>query len=80
MPNIIRIHPKDNVAVALTELIPDEKYEFGDQSIYVMQKVPAGHKVAIAPINESEAIVKYGSFIGHAVCDIQAGEWYIPII
>ena len=75
MPNIIRIHPKDNVAIALTELIPDEIYEIGEQSIHVTQNIPAGHKVAIAPINESAAIVKYGSFIGHAVCDIQVGEW-----
>lgn len=75
MPNIIRIHPKDNVAVALTELIPDGIYEFDEQQIHVTQMVPAGHKVAIMPIAEGESIVKYGSIIGHAGCNIQVGEW-----
>lgn len=37
--------------------------------------IPAGHKVAARFIAKGENIIKYGSPIGHATCDIQPGEW-----
>ena len=33
-----------------------------------------GHKIAITDIKEGENIIKYGCPIGHATCDIKAGD------
>jgi len=33
-----------------------------------------GHKIALCDIKEGENIIKYGCPIGHATCDIKAGE------
>lgn len=55
----LQIHPKDNVAVQLTE----------DGS------VPRGHKVALSAIKAGEKIIKYGEVIGSASQDIAEGEW-----
>lgn len=33
-----------------------------------------GHKYALKPIKQGENIIKYGSPIGHATCDIEIGE------
>ncbi|MBR6744624.1 MAG: altronate dehydratase [Clostridia bacterium] len=37
--------------------------------------VPAGHKYALRPIAEGEAVVKYGEIIGRATRPITEGEW-----
>ena len=36
-------------------------------------KRPTGHKIAIFPIAEGAPVLKYGSAIGIATCDIPAG-------
>ncbi len=40
----------------------------------VQVDLDSGHKYAIAPIPAGENIIKYGNPIGHAVCDIAAGD------
>ena len=53
------INEKDNVGVCLDGT----------------EQIPAGHKYALHAIQKGEYIVKYGSIIGRATQDIQAGEW-----
>ncbi len=67
----LRIHPRDNVAVALTELRAGEVV----LSVRLKQDVPAGHKLALLPIAQGETVVKYGCPIGEAVRPIAPGEW-----
>lgn len=59
------IHESDNVEVLLE---PGQCQ--GDGGV-----IPAGHKVARKAINAGEMVIKYGQPIGHATCDIAAGEW-----
>ncbi len=66
MEKLLKIHPIDNVAVAVTQL---EKGECGAAGV-----IPAGHKIALADIKANENIIKYGMPIGHAVCDIKKFE------
>ena len=47
----------------------DRMIEFDARS-----NIPIGHKLAIRPIREGDAIIKYGVDIGRAVADIGAGE------
>lgn len=71
MLDFIRIHPSDNVLVALRNIPAGTVFE----NVMVQRSVPAGHKVASAYIACGEQIIKYGSPIGRATVDIPAGEW-----
>lgn len=72
---MIRIHPGDNVAVALAPVKGGEMLEIGGQMHTPGQDIPQGHKMALQDINKGEPVIKYGFPIGHASCDIAAGEW-----
>ena len=71
MPDFIKIHQNDNVAVAL-RTIPAGPV-FGGVS--ARAEIPQGHKRALLPMKEQDQIVKYGFSIGHATTDIAAGDW-----
>ena len=64
---LIRIHPADNVAVALEEL------KIGEENI--REPIPRGHKAALQTIPEGEAVIKYGVPIGIATKEIPQGTW-----
>ena len=71
MSRLIRINPRDNVAVALQPL------KAGEEALCVTlrEDIPAGHKFALCDIAENENVVKYGFPIGHATQPISAGSW-----
>lgn len=71
MPDFIKIHPTDNVAVALR---PIEKGSVWNE-VTVLENIPQGHKMALMPIQENDQVIKYGFSIGHATTNILAGEW-----
>jgi altronate hydrolase len=75
MPFFIHIHPSDNVAVALHPAAKGMSCEADGREITVLEEIPQGHKMAVAPIKKGEDIVKYGFPIGHAKEDIPAGSW-----
>ncbi|MCL2415298.1 MAG: altronate dehydratase family protein [Defluviitaleaceae bacterium] len=66
----IKIHPDDNVVVAVDDISAGEKI-FG---VTASQPVKMGHKMAIAPIECGGNIIKYGYPIGHAAKSIAPGE------
>ena len=61
--NAFQINREDNVATALTPLVPGPV------------ELPMGHKIALRDIRNGEDIVKYGVVIGRATADIPAGSW-----
>ena len=65
MQRAIRIHEKDNVAVALTSLKKGETFTFGDVTVTLAEDIEQGHKFALRDIHTNENIVKYGTLIGH---------------
>jgi altronate dehydratase len=71
---VIVISPRDNVATALEPLAAAQTIVVGDQSITITEAIPRGHKVALRPIRRGEEIYKYGSTIGTATRDIDAGS------
>jgi hypothetical protein len=73
MSGVLRISERDNVATALGPLEPGEHVEVGGRSVVVRDRVPNGHKVALMRIASGEAVLKYGSPIGHATTDIEPG-------
>lgn len=72
---LIRIHPDDNVAVALEDLRKGESLCVGELSVTAAEDMSRGHKIALRPIAAGESIVKYGTPIGIAKEEIPAGAW-----
>jgi len=68
----IRLHPSDNVVVALAEMSPGVKVS--EEGIRCRHPIPGGHKVATAAIERGEPIRKYGEIIGFASDRIEPGE------
>ncbi|MDD5711489.1 MAG: UxaA family hydrolase [Smithellaceae bacterium] len=75
-PNVIVINPKDNVAVALSDIGPGEAVILPDGREFVTcVAIPYSHKVALAEISVGEEIIKYGEVIGEAKEPIPQGGW-----
>ncbi|MBZ4647566.1 MAG: uxaA [Clostridia bacterium] len=72
---LIKIHEKDNVAVALEDIKQGEVVVLGDFQITAKEDIDKGHKIAFQDISEDENIIKYGFPIGHATQAIAAGEY-----
>ena len=72
--NLIKINPRDNVAVTLTSLVKGDVVNIKGDVITILTEVPAGHKVALTDIKKGEKIVKYGQAVGRAAEDIAIGS------
>ncbi|MBK9167673.1 MAG: altronate dehydratase [Bryobacterales bacterium] len=66
----IHLHPSDNIAVARVPLAAGTELA----SVTVRSAIPAGHKVALAPIAAGEPVLRYGQVIGRARQPISPGE------
>ncbi len=75
MTKLIRITEKDNVAVALHPVAQGETLAAGGMTVTAAEDILQGHKIALSPIAEGQAVVKYGYPIGRATADIQTGCW-----
>ncbi len=73
MNDMVRITPRDMVAVALKPLRAGETVSFGGGEITLREDLPMGHKAALRDIRKGEAVIKYGYPIGEATEDIPAG-------
>jgi altronate hydrolase len=71
MSSVLKIDPRDNVAVALSPLAIGDAVAEG---VAAAAEIPPGHKVALQAIVRGEAVRKYGWPIGHALSDIAPGE------
>jgi len=75
----IHLHDeKDNVAVALEDLMPGDRISVeknGERiEVVVKERIPFGHKVALESIDAGGKVIKYGEVIGAATKKIEAGE------
>ena len=73
--NSIKIHPLDNVAVALCDIAKGEIAGPSDCEVIATEKIGQGHKIALVDIPEGSPIIKYGNKIGIATEDIAAGSF-----
>jgi altronate hydrolase len=71
MASLLKIDPRDDVAVALAPLAKGEPVAEG---VVAAAEIPAGHKVALSAIAKGQDVRKYGWPIGHALRDIAPGE------
>jgi altronate dehydratase len=67
------ISDRDNVATALQALEAGVRLNLAGTPVDVRESIPSGHKIALRVIHRGEAVVKYGSPIGLATMEIEAG-------
>ena len=70
-PPVIRLHPADAVVIARTTLMPGTSVAEG---VVAVERIQAGHKVAVRPLQMGDAIRRYGQIIGFATAPIEPGQ------
>ena len=73
-PLYVQVHPQDTVAILVNEGGLRAGTQF-DSGLTLLEDVPEAHKVALVDIAAGEPILRYGSVIGYAECDIARGSW-----
>ncbi|MBT2573739.1 altronate dehydratase [Bacillus sp. ISL-51] len=74
MKEIMKIHPNDNVLLALRDIKKGEMLHMDGLVIEAKDDMKRGHKIALETIEENSGIIKYGFPIGHATRRISIGE------
>ncbi|WP_250482339.1 galactarate dehydratase [Caballeronia sp. GACF5] len=73
-PLYIRVHPQDNVAIVVNDGGLPEGATFAD-GLVLRERVPQGHKVALADLAEGNEVIRYNVVIGYALKDLPKGSW-----
>lgn len=73
-PLYIRVHPNDNVAIVVNDGGLGEGAVFPD-GLALRERVPQGHKVALADFAEGDEVIRYNVVIGYALKDLPKGSW-----
>lgn len=71
MIQTIRLHPEDGVLIARSTLMEGVELAPG---VVTVQRIPAGHKVAVRALAPGEPIHRYGQIIGFATQPIAPGQ------
>lgn len=71
---VIKIHSKDNVWVALTDIEKGEIIEYQGQMILMKDRIPAKHKLFIKELSKGEDIIMYGVVVGKAQYPVSIGN------
>ena len=73
MTNVLKVHPADNVLVALTNLEKGTVVSFEGQQYTMSENVKAKHKFATADLAPGDSITMYGVLVGKAQLQIKKG-------
>lgn len=68
----IKINENDNVSITVNAISAGTMIMEG---IVANRDIPQGHKIALDPIPEGGAIVRYGVTLGYAKQPIEKGDW-----
>jgi altronate hydrolase len=71
---VLRLDPKDTVAIALTDLKQGESVRAGGETYVLVTDVPAKHKFAAKAFAPGDPIFMYGVMVGRASAAIRQGE------
>src|SRR5882724_4449386 len=70
---VLKVHPDDNVLVALTNLLKDEKVVYDGREFTIQEAVKAKHKFAMTDLAAGDSIIMYGVLVGKAQSPIKKG-------
>ena len=71
---ILRLDPRDNVLVALTDLRKGEIVRFSGNDYVLLSDVPAKQKFLTQDLSAGQDIIMYGVLVGKATQNLQRGE------
>lgn len=74
MKTLIKIHPKDNIAIALVDFAAGAQVAFEGRPLIFLDPIRAKHKIALEDLNGGDAIHMYGVLVGKAVGAIPRGS------
>ena len=69
----LKLHPDDNVLIALRDLRKGEEVELDGHSFSLTSDVPAKHKFAAAEMASGRSVFMYGVLVGKATQTIPQG-------
>lgn len=69
----MKLHPRDSVAVALTDLAHGERVRVEGELVEIVEAIPKGHKLALHEHAANSPVTKYGACIGLATARIERG-------
>ncbi len=70
---LLKVHPDDNVAVALIDLTAGDSVDFEGKSLKVLNDSKAKHKIAVTDLAAGDSIYMYGVLVGKALDLIAKG-------
>ena len=70
---LVKVHPNDNVLVALTNLSKGEGVSYNGQDFILQDDIPAKHKFVTADLNAGDSVMMYGVLVGKAQTNIAKG-------
>src|SRR5262245_34706609 len=70
----VHLRPEDNIVVCRRPIPAQTDLAFDGSTVRVSSAIRMGHKFAVRPVKEGDAIRKYGQIIGFAGRAIQPGE------
>ncbi|HLX67731.1 MAG TPA: UxaA family hydrolase, partial [Puia sp.] len=73
--NVLRVHPADNVLVALSNLEKGTVVSFEGKEYRIAENIKAKHKFSTADLAPGDPITMYGVLVGKAQQPIMKGGW-----
>lgn len=70
---LVKVHPNDNVLVALTNLPKGETVSFNGEEFTLQDDIPAKHKFVTLDLNAGDSVTMYGVLVGKAQTHIAKG-------
>jgi altronate hydrolase len=71
---VVKMHPKDNVLVALTDLPQNERVIFEEKTYVLQDTIKAKHKFYTTDLSRGDEVIMYGVLVGKVQCDIVKGS------
>jgi len=72
---VLKIHPSDNVLVALQDLKAGESIGYGGETYVLVEDIDAKHKFFTEDLITGSAVIMYGVMVGRVLHDVKAGQW-----
>lgn len=70
---VLKVHPDDNVLVALTNLPKGQTISFEGNQYTLQEDIPAKHKFSMNTLNAGDGVIMYGVLVGKAQQAISSG-------
>jgi altronate hydrolase len=74
MQSALKLHPEDNVLIALRDLQKGERVEVSGHSLELTSDVPAKHKFTISDLAPGNAVLMYGVLVGKVTEAVPRGS------